>query len=317
LNYDLETIKSELPKRIRDTRKLHKLSMSKFGEVIGATSSNVSDWENGKYLPSLSAIIAISQKFNVSLDWLLTGQKVSAFDFDPPSLRKMMESVDLNDPNERAMHDIYFDFLAEKEITKLNDAVRLMNQQERNELLWYASWILNRNINNVAHEQLDQAIYKKKQEYQRIGEPSQVKETESQYIPVVGRAAAGVPITAIPFVEGYMPVDKQYKDCFAVRVKGDSMVEAGIPDGGYVVVRRQPQVENGEIALVMIDDEVTIKKFVLENGRGSLIAANHKYKPIFVDSRNDVQILGKVVKVFTNEEIKDEIKEDLSFLSQQ
>lgn len=235
-------------------------------------------------MPSVAVLTSISKEFNISLDWLLTGQKSNALDYTPPDLRKMMESVNILDPNERAMLNEYIEFLVNKKASK-----RPAPTDETSCTLLVAE---------------SPGIYEVK------------PKTETQYLPILGMAAAGSPLTAIPFIEGYIPIKEEYKDCFAVRVKGDSMVDADIPDGGFAIVRNQAQVELGEIALVMVDGEVAIKRFELKDDRAALISANRKYKPIYVDARNDVKIIGKVVHAVSWDEVKDKIREDLSFLKQ-
>ena len=87
------------------------------------------------------------------------------------------------------------------------------------------------------------------------------------FIPVVGRIAAGQPILAEQHIEERLAVDPRWvpgPGCFAVRVHGDSMVEAGITDGDYVVVRPQPTAENGQIVAVLIEGEATVKRFYQE-----------------------------------------------------
>lgn len=117
------------------------------------------------------------------------------------------------------------------------------------------------------------------------------------YVPVVGRIAAGGPILAEQLVEDVFPLPRQLVgdgELFLLRVVGDSMVEAAICDGDWVVVRSQPQAENGEIVAAMIDGEATVKSFRRRDGHLWLVPANAAYSPIPAD---DVTILGRVVAV--------------------
>ena len=120
--------------------------------------------------------------------------------------------------------------------------------------------------------------------------------TPSVRVPVVGQVAAGLPILAQENYDGYIefspPHGMQRGELFALKIKGESMIEAGILDGDYVVVSRTSYVENGDIAVVLIDDEATIKTFYRENGRFRLQPQNRTMKPIITD---EVYILGKVV----------------------
>jgi repressor LexA len=117
-------------------------------------------------------------------------------------------------------------------------------------------------------------------------------------IPIVGRVAAGVPIDALENLEGYLDLDAAYPsdEHFALRVAGDSMLDAGIWDGDYVVVRRQPRVESGEIGVAVIDGQATVKRFRwLADGDLELLPANDRYQPFLVDRTAEFLVAGKVV----------------------
>ncbi|MBQ8403301.1 MAG: transcriptional repressor LexA [Clostridia bacterium] len=115
-------------------------------------------------------------------------------------------------------------------------------------------------------------------------------------IPILGQVAAGLPILAEQNIEGYIdfvPAEKRLVgELFALRIKGESMIEAGIMDGDYVVVCRTSYVENGDIAVVLIDDEATVKTFYREAGYFRLQPENKDMKPIIT---NELYILGKVI----------------------
>lgn len=120
---------------------------------------------------------------------------------------------------------------------------------------------------------------------------------EPTYVPVVGRIAAGGPILAEERVEEIFPLPKRLVGdgtLFLLEVQGDSMVDAAICDGDYVVVRQQPTAENGEIVAAMIDGEATVKTFQRKSGEVWLLPHNAAYEPI--DGR-DAVVLGKVVTV--------------------
>jgi repressor LexA len=117
------------------------------------------------------------------------------------------------------------------------------------------------------------------------------------YVPVVGRIAAGGPILAEQVVEDVFPLPRQLVgdgDLFLLKVVGDSMIDAAICDGDWVVVRRQPVAENGEIVAAMIDGEATVKTFKRIDGHVWLLPHNSAYAPIPGD---DSQLLGRVVTV--------------------
>ncbi len=120
---------------------------------------------------------------------------------------------------------------------------------------------------------------------------------DPSYVPVVGRIAAGGPILADEVVEDVFPLPRQIVgegQLFLLKVVGDSMVEAAICDGDWVVVRQQPTADNGDIVAAMIDGEATVKTFQRKGGRVLLIPHNAAYEPI--DGR-DASILGKVTAV--------------------
>ena len=117
-------------------------------------------------------------------------------------------------------------------------------------------------------------------------------------VPVVGKITAGAPILAVENVTDsfLIPVDfVGNSESFMLTVSGESMIEAGILDGDYILVKRQNVARNGEIVVAMIDEEATVKTFFKENGHVRLQPENSSMEPIIVP---DCQILGKVVGVF-------------------
>jgi repressor LexA len=117
------------------------------------------------------------------------------------------------------------------------------------------------------------------------------------YVPVVGRIAAGGPILAEERVEEIMPLPKSLVGdgtLFLLEVAGDSMIEAAICNGDYVVVRQQPSAENGEVVAALLDGEATVKTFQRKNGQVWLMPHNEAYEPI---DGTHATILGKVTAV--------------------
>ena len=118
------------------------------------------------------------------------------------------------------------------------------------------------------------------------------------HVPVVGKVTAGLPILAVENIEDTFPIPLDYvdnSDMFMLSVKGDSMINAGIFDNDYVLVRQQQHAKNGDIVVALIEDEATIKTFYKENNHIRLQPQNAAMKPIIV---YDVKILGKVIGVF-------------------
>ena len=121
-------------------------------------------------------------------------------------------------------------------------------------------------------------------------------EVPEDRVPIVGNVAAGSPILAEECIEDYLTFDTGGRsgEYFALRVRGESMLNAGILPGDLVVVRRQQTCNNGEIVVAMSDDEATVKRFSRQNGRVWLLPENEAYAPI---DGTYAQILGKVSAV--------------------
>ncbi|MET4053724.1 repressor LexA [Frigoribacterium sp. PvP054] len=120
---------------------------------------------------------------------------------------------------------------------------------------------------------------------------------DTAHVPMVGRIAAGIPITAEQQIEDVMPLPRQLVgkgELFMLRVVGDSMIDAAICDGDWVVVRQQQDAENGDIVAAMLDDEATVKVFRQRDGHTWLLPRNSAFEPIVGDH---AQIVGKVVAV--------------------
>ena len=115
-------------------------------------------------------------------------------------------------------------------------------------------------------------------------------------VPVVGNVAAGAPILATECIEDYLTFDTRGRqdEYFALRVRGESMLNAGILPGDLVVVQRQQTARNGEIVVAMIDDEATVKTYSRQNGHVWLLPENEAYEPI---DGTYAQILGRVAAV--------------------
>ena len=117
-------------------------------------------------------------------------------------------------------------------------------------------------------------------------------------VPLVGKITAGMPILAVENVTDTFPIPIDFvgnSDCFMLTVRGESMIEAGILDGDYILVRKQQDATNGEIVVALIEDEATVKTFYKEKDHIRLQPENQTMDPIIVP---DCAILGKVVGVF-------------------
>ena len=117
-------------------------------------------------------------------------------------------------------------------------------------------------------------------------------------VPLVGRVAAGEPILAIENVETYFPIPSEYirnSESFILKVKGESMINAGIFDGDQILVEKTSAVQNGEIVVALVEDSATVKTFYNEGDHIRLQPENNTMEPIIVDN---CQIVGKVFGVF-------------------
>lgn len=117
------------------------------------------------------------------------------------------------------------------------------------------------------------------------------------HVPIVGTVAAGTPILAVEQNEGYVAYSghiNRDNPLFALKVKGESMIQAGILDGDLVIAEKTPVANNGDMVVALVDDSATVKTFYKEKGHFRLQPENDEYEPIIVD---EVVILGKVVAV--------------------
>lgn len=120
-------------------------------------------------------------------------------------------------------------------------------------------------------------------------------------IPIVGRVAAGTPILAVQNLEGTVTIDRDFLACrtdvFALRVKGDSMINAGIFDGDLIFARQQKTADRGEIIVAQVDNEATVKYYHPNADHVELRPANPSYRPIIVKRDKDFSIAGRVIGV--------------------
>jgi repressor LexA len=121
-------------------------------------------------------------------------------------------------------------------------------------------------------------------------------------LPIVGRVAAGKPILAVENIEGAVMLPAEWargEDSFLLRVEGDSMVDAHICSGDYVVVKRQSSADHGDIVVALLDNEATVKRFIKERNRIVLKPENARMDPIIIEEGGaSLQIIGKVVGVW-------------------
>ena len=160
----------------------------------------------------------------------------------------------------------------------------------------------NNNINNIPMDKIKKlAAALNTTQMEILGMQDSIDYKPNKYIPVLGRISAGLPMYAEENIEDYISTNiKDDGEYFALRVKGDSMNAAHIFEGNLLIVRHQDMVENGEIAIVMINNEdATVKRFYCDGKTVTLMpqSTNPKHKPqIYDTNKTIVRIIGKVVK---------------------
>lgn len=120
------------------------------------------------------------------------------------------------------------------------------------------------------------------------------------HVPLIGTVTAGMPILAVEAIEGYVPYSAANgcdRPLFALRVKGESMINAGILNGDIIIAEKTPVAANGDIVIALIDNEATVKRFYKENGHFRLQPENDDYAPIIT---SELVILGKVISLIRN-----------------
>jgi repressor LexA len=138
---------------------------------------------------------------------------------------------------------------------------------------------------------------------------SSLSDSETHEIPLLGRIAAGQPVLAVENVKDHLKISAgvfQGKDLFALRVQGDSMINAGIKSGDIAIINQQPEVHNGEIAAVLIDDEATLKRVMLEKNRIRLKAENDHFQDIIItqNTARSFRIAGRFVGLIRQDAMK-------------
>ena len=124
---------------------------------------------------------------------------------------------------------------------------------------------------------------------------------ETVNVPIIGKVSAGQPLLAVENIDGYFPIPSEYmpnNKTFMLVVQGDSMINAGIFNGDYVIVEQQPTAENGQKVVALVEDSATVKTFYKEDGHIRLQPENDTMEPIIVEQDQFFQILGKVIGVF-------------------
>lgn len=183
----------------------------------------------------------------------------------PPTVREICNAVGLNSPSTVHSH-----------LKTLEKKGYIKRDSSKNRALEVIDFIKNNSYSDDSEQEFPQK--------------------EITNIPMVGTITAGQPILAVENIEDSFPLPLDFlhsnSELFMLKVRGESMIEAGIMDGDLIVVEKTPTVRNGEISAVLVEDEATVKYFFKEKNHIRLQPANCTMEPIIV---NDCQILGKVI----------------------
>lgn len=262
--------------RISELRKLHKLSQATLGELVGAAQNTVCNWELGKREPDFETASKLASIFNVSIDYILGYTGGDMFQIQLKKLR-------------------------EKQGWSQQKLAELLNIRQSTVAMWengtnkptYATLTVLSDIFGVS---LDELAGEK-----TIAElpprPDFLPITTRKF-PLLGEVACGQPIFADDQIECFIDATSDIHADFCIRANGDSMIGARIKDGDIVFIRCQPDVEDGEIAVVLIGDEVTLKRVKRKDGVLYLLAENPAYLPIVLTGEDEfatIRIRGKAV----------------------
>lgn len=258
--------------RIRKLRKLEKITQQELADVLGVAKSTISMYENDQREPDFETLEAIADYFNVDMNYL-SGWTSDSYDYEM-------------DPDSR------FSEIPSAQYAKLDQ-------------------VYNHNLSAVwnawckMQDDTAEAAARESAEKRPAVLPSDAIHIDlSKYhqIPILGRISAGLPLYADEHIEGYTLTDlNSGGEYFALRVHGDSMNAIGINEGYLIVVRKQDEVEQGEVAVVLVDEEdATVKRFYSSDTTVTLMpqSTNPEHKPQMYDlSKTRIKVLGKVIKV--------------------
>jgi repressor LexA len=339
----LETI----GERIKMVRKDLKLSQEAFGEKVKVTKAYISHIENSTEFPSDMLIKLICLEYNLNDEWLrsgtgekynkpvIEGTNASNDDnnenlnnlilYKKPYLKKYMEILNVLGPSGASPLNI--PFLDEPDLIDIFNYLQycFSTAKDLKEKMYIIVKFENcfpfyqdvvKNLKSVYLKDCHTySILKDKN-----GDMPAVADSTDEYkinnniiyLPILGDTAAGIPIEVNEYLQGYIPVNKEKarNKSYLVRARGDSMIGAGINDGDFVLIYPQPAVENGEIALVNIRGESTIKYVYITDTKIELRPANNLYQSMFYPLDDTICIKGKVIEIILKETAETHILTD-------
>jgi len=254
--------------RLKHLRKARGLTQEELARRIGVERSSVGKYESTKTIPSVEVLQSISRELGVSIDYLL-GHSDAPIDYDN------YDTSEFYVPIWRRFLDMYNGNMSQA----VPAYIAFKKAQDEDSML-----------ENAMSEE---GSY-----------PNAPQSTGGVWIPVVGKVAAGTPITAVEDIIDYEEIPKEMahgSKCFGLQINGDSM-EPRMKKGDVVIVRKQEDVDSGQIAVVMVNgDEATVKRVMKQADGIMLVAFNPAYEPVFYSNKDIVEkpvtICGRVIEL--------------------
>lgn len=285
---------AEFYKQLLKAMELKGITQTELCKRTQIPKSAMSQYMSGKFKPKQTRTYLIAKALNVSEAWLMG--------FDDVSMERetASNSEEISNIVKRLKESILNSGYSYAELEKLTGISRSSLQRYANGVTAKipidaiqtiakavgveAEYIMGWTDSDLTHIKNIEPI------------PTMVK------VPLLGTIACGEPILAEENIEDYINMPEKAKGTFALRCKGDSMINARIFDGDIVFIREQPEVENGEIAAVLIDDEATLKRVYKTENSIELRPENPTFKPLYYqkEEMNKVRILGKAVGFYSN-----------------
>ena len=285
---------AEFYKQLLKAMELKGITQTELCKRTQIPKSAISQYMSGKFKPKQTRTYLIAKALNVSEAWLMG--------FDDVSMERetASNSEEISNIVKRLKESILNSGYSYAELEKLTGISRSSLQRYANGVTAKipidaiqtiakavgveAEYIMGWTDSNLSNIKNIEPI------------PTMVK------VPLLGTIACGEPILAEENIEDYINMPEKAKGTFALRCKGDSMINARIFDGDIVFIREQPEVENGEIAAVLIEDEATLKRVYKTENSIELRPENPTFKPLYYqkEEMNKVRILGKAVGFYSN-----------------
>ena len=266
--------------RIKELRVLNDYTQKQVAEWLSITQAAYSKYERGTSKPSFRSIAILCEKYGVSSDYLM--------------------GIETNNNHTTEFSQRLKDLRIQNELTQI-ELSKILNIAQPT-LSGYETGHTepdNMTLTQIANYfgvSVDYLLGRKNKKSPVI--ENEVELNDLYAVPLLGRVVAGVPLESQENLEGYIHIGyAPPQEYFALRVNGDSMINAGIRDKSVLVVHKQTYAENGEIVVALINGEATVKRFKLYGDNIFLMPENPAYEPIPVLKDADFLILGKVVEV--------------------